>query len=365
MKYIDEFQDREATLRLADAIRSAVTKRWSIMEVCGGQTHAIMKFGLDQLLPDEVHLIHGPGCPVCVTPVGLIDHAIAIARKPEAILCSFGDMMRVPGTETDLLQVKARGGDVRMVYSPVDAVTIAEKNPEKEVVFFGVGFETTAPANAMSVLTAQARGVKNFSLLVSQVLVIPAMKAILSSPDNRVQGFLAAGHVCTVTGWTEYEPVAAEYGVPMVVTGFEPTDILRGVLQCVRLLEAGKGGVVENAYERVVKREGNPAAWGVVNKAFQVIDRDWRGIGVIPQSGLDLRPEFDAFNATVKFDMGPAPVDDPGECISGIILQGLKKPDECPCFGTTCTPETPLGATMVSNEGACSAYYLYRQAGGE
>jgi len=360
MKYIDEYRDANAARKYAAAIRTITTKPWTIMEVCGGQTHAIVRFGLQDLLPPEIDLVHGPGCPVCVTPLEMIDKALEIAARPDVIFCSFGDMLRVPGSTTDLLSVKARGGDVRMVYSPLDAVKLAEQNPAREVVFFGVGFETTAPATAMAVYQAARKGLKNFSMLVSHVLVPPAMEALLSSPECRVQGFLAAGHVCTVMGFEEYFPVAVKYHVPIVVTGFEPLDILQGVLMVVRQLESGRAEV-ENQYARSVRREGNPPAQKLIREVFRVIPRRWRGIGEISQSGLGLGEAYAVFDAERKFGVAEYRVDEPSECISGLVLQGLKKPRECPAFGTKCTPEHPLGATMVSSEGACAAYYRYRR----
>jgi hydrogenase expression/formation protein HypD len=328
------------------------------MEVCGGQTHSIVKYGIDELLPPLIELVHGPGCPVCVTPLELIDRAIAIAGQPNVIFCSFGDMLRVPGSQRDLFAVKAAGGDVRIVYSPLDCLKIAEQNPERTVVFFAVGFETTAPANAMAVKQAKRRGIKNFAVLVSHVLVPPAMRAILSSPTNRVQGFLGAGHVCAVMGYEEYEPLAAEFQIPIVVTGFEPLDLLEGVYRCVSLLEAGKIGV-DNAYARAVRREGNAPARALVEEVFDVGDRKWRGIGTIPQSGLRLRSEYAEYDAETRFAVRQLEVLESDVCISGLILQGIRKPHDCPAFGKTCTPERPLGATMVSSEGACAAYYNY------
>jgi hydrogenase expression/formation protein HypD len=359
MKFVDEYRGAEATHALAAVIARTVTRPWTIMEICGGQTHSIVKFGLDELLPPSITLVHGPGCPVCVTPVELIDAAVTLAARPGVTLCSFGDMLRVPGTGTDLLTARARGGDVRMVYSPLDAVTLAAQHPDREVVFFAVGFETTAPANAMAVLHARRLGLKNFSLLVSHVLVPPAIAAILSAPDNRVQGFLAAGHVCTVMGTAEYGPLAAHFGVPIVVTGFEPVDILHGVLECVRLLEAGRSEVA-NAYARAVRPEGNVHAQQVMRTVFAVADRNWRGLGRIPQSGFVLRPEFRDFDAAARFGVGGDAPPEATECISGLIMRGVKKPPDCPAFGTRCTPERPLGAPMVSTEGACAAYYRYR-----
>jgi len=360
VKFIDEYRDRESAEGYARALKRITTRKWTLMEVCGGQTHAIVKFGVDELLPENVELVHGPGCPVCVTPLELIEKAILIAARPNVIFCSFGDMLRVPGKDRDLLAVKSAGGDVRIVYSPLDAVTIAEKNPDKEVVFFAVGFETTAPANAMSVFQAAQKGVTNFSLLVSHVLVPPAMEAILSSPQTRVQGFLAAGHVCTVMGFTEYEPIAARYKVPIVVTGFEPLDILQGVFMCVKQLEEGRHEV-ENQYVRAVRRIGNQPAQQIVSEVFRVVPRKWRGVGEIPQSGLGLQPRYERYDAERKFDVADHVLDEPKECISGLIMQGLKKPNECAAFGGICTPEHPLGATMVSSEGACAAYYRYRR----
>ena len=360
MKFLDEYRDAKGAQRYARLIHRMTTRPWTIMEICGGQTHAIVKFGVDELLPKAITLVHGPGCPVCVTPVELINKAIAIASRPEVILCSFGDMLRVPGTEKDLLSVKSAGGDVRIVYSPLDALKIARENPARQVVFFAVGFETTAPANAMSVYQAHRQGIANYSMLVSHVLVPPAMEAILSSPNNRVQGFLAAGHVCTIMGCAEYEPIAARYHCPMVVTGFEPLDILQGIAMCVRQLEQGRAEV-ENQYARSVRREGNPTAQQIIREVFTVVPRKWRGIGEIPKSGLGLRGDYVAFDAEQRFGLADQHVEEPAECMSGLVLQGVKKPHECPAFGTRCTPEHPLGATMVSNEGACAAYYRYRR----
>jgi len=360
VRFVDEYRDPEAAARYAQALHRITTRPWTLMEVCGGQTHAIVKFGVDELLPPQVTLVHGPGCPVCVTPLELIEKALEIAARPGVVFCSFGDMLRVPGRERDLLSVKAAGGDVRIVYSPLDALKLARKHPDREVVFFAVGFETTAPANAMAVYQASRAGVANFSILVSHVLVPPAMEAILSSPANRVQGFLAAGHVCTVMGYTEYEPLARKYRVPIVVTGFEPLDILQGVYMCVKQLEEGRAEV-ENQYARAVRRDGNVAAQRLVAEVFRVVPRKWRGVGEIPQSGLGLTERYREYDAEVRFGVADRVVDEPAECISGLILQGLKKPHECDAFGTRCTPERPLGATMVSNEGACAAYYRYRR----
>lgn len=359
MKYVTEYRDAKLVQAALREIERTVTRPWVLMEICGGQTHAIVRHGIDQLLPPEVELVHGPGCPVCVTPLELIDKALAIARRPEVIFTSYGDMLRVPGTAGDLFSVRAAGGDVRVVYSPLDAVAIARDNPEKEVVFFAIGFETTAPANAMSVLQAQALGLENYSVLVSHVCVPPAMHAILSSPANRVQGFLAAGHVCAVMGYWEYPPIAQEYGVPIVVTGFEPLDVAQGILAAVRQLEAGRAEV-ENAYGRAVTYEGNGPAQKVIDTVFAKQDRKWRGIGRIAESGWGLRPAFAAFDAEQRFDVSGIRPEEPAVCIAGLILQGLRKPHDCPAFGRECTPEHPLGATMVSNEGACAAYYRYR-----
>jgi hydrogenase expression/formation protein HypD len=360
VKFLDEYRDPELARALLEQIRAAVTRPWTIMEICGGQTHALLRHGIDRLLPEQITLVHGPGCPVCVTPLETIDRALAIASRPGVLFTSFGDMLRVPGSKGDLLQVKSRGGDVRVVYSPLEALKLARANPDREVVFLAVGFETTAPGNAMAVRQAAAEGLENFSLLVSHVLVPPAMAAILSSPRNRVQGFLAAGHVCTIMGWTEYEELAARFRVPIVPTGFEPVDLLQGLLACVEMLERGEHGVV-NRYGRAVRRDGNPAARAVVDEVFEVCDRPWRGLGVIPRSGLRLREQYAAFDAERRFDVGEIAPTEPVVCISGRILQGLSKPPECPAFGTDCTPSTPLGATMVSSEGACAAYYRYHR----
>ncbi len=362
MKYLAEFRDPKPARALLDEIARTVTRQWTIMEICGGQTHAIMRHGLDQLLPREITLVHGPGCPVCVTPLETIDRALAIAARPEVIFTSFGDMLRVPGSRDDLFRVKSRGGDVRMVYSPLEALKLAREHPDREVVFLAVGFETTAPGNAMALKQAAVEGLANFSEITSHVLVPPAMEAILSAPDNRVQGFLAAGHVCAVMGTTEYEPLAARYGVPIVPTGFEPVDILRGILQTVRMLEKGEAGVV-NAYGRVVRDRGNPAARAVVDEVYTVCDRKWRGIGMIPDSGLRIGDELAAYDAEQKFAVRGITTAEPEVCIAGEILRGMKKPPECPAFGTECTPLHPLGATMVSSEGACAAYHKYARKG--
>lgn len=360
MKYIDEYRDAKAARHFARAIARIATKPWTLMEVCGGQTHAIVKYGVDELLPESVTLLHGPGCPVCVTPVELIDKAVQISSYPDVIFTSFGDMMRVPGTKGDLLSSKAAGGDVRMVYSPLDALKIAQDNPHKQVVFFAVGFETTAPANAMAVYQARRRHIENFSILVSHVLVPPAIEAILSAPGNRVQGFLAAGHVCAVVGYTEYEPLAKKYHVPFVVTGFEPVDILQGIYLTIKQLEEGRAEV-ENQYTRCVRRDGNMPAQQLVRDVFTIVPRKWRGIGQIPQSGLGLRDKYAEFDAEKRFGLTDYGVEENPACISGLVLQGMKKPHECPAFGKLCTPEHPLGATMVSTEGACAAYYRYRR----
>ena len=360
MKYVDEYRDAALVRKTAAEIARLVTRPWTIMEICGGQTHAIMHYGIDQLLPPEIELVHGPGCPVCVTPLEQIDKALAIAARPEVIFTSYGDMLRVPGSREDLFAVRAAGGDVRVVYSPLDAVKIAQNNPDKQVVFFAIGFETTAPANAMSVVQAKALGLDNFSILVSHVRVPPAMHAILGSPHNRVQGFLAAGHVNAVMGYWEYPPIAEQYGVPMVVTGFEPLDILQGILAVVRQLEEGRAEV-ENAYSRAVTYEGNQPAQAVINQVFQECDRKWRGIGTIPGSGWCLRPNSPPSMPSSASTSEAIRPEESALCISGLILQGLKKPHECPAFGKECTPEHPLGATMVSGEGACAAYYRYKR----
>ena len=358
MKYVTEYRDAELVGATIREIGRTVTRPWTIMEICGGQTHAIVRHGIDQLLPPQIELVHGPGCPVCVTPLELIDKALDIAARPNVIFTSYGDMLRVPGTDRDLFSVRATGGDVRVVYSPLDAVKIAQANPDKEVVFFAIGFETTAPANAMSVVQARALGLRNYSVLVSHVCVPPAMHAILGSPHNRVQGFLAAGHVNAVMGYWEYPPIAAQYSVPIVVTGFEPLDVAQGILATVRQLEAGRHEV-ENAYGRAVTFEGNIPAQRVIEQVFEVRDRQWRGIGLIPASGWGLRAEYADFDAERRWDVsGIRPQESP-LCIAGQILQGLKKPHDCTAFGVHCTPESPLGATMVSSEGACAAYYRY------
>jgi hydrogenase expression/formation protein HypD len=358
MKYLDEYRDAATAKRLADAIAKITTRPWTIMEVCGGQTHTIVKYGIDEILPKEIELVHGPGCPVCVTAMEMIDRAHAIASRPNVIFCSFGDMLRVPGSRGDLLEVKSNGGDVRIVYSPLDAVNIAAANPTKQVVFFAIGFETTAPPNAMAVWLAHKRKLSNFSVLVSHVLVPPSMTAILQSPGNRVQGFLGPGHVCTVMGYTEYEPIAKRYRVPIVITGFEPIDMLEGVFCTVRQLEAGEA-TVENQYSRAVNREGNSHSKKLIEDVFEICDRKWRGVGIISKSGYKLRYEYRDHDAERLFEVDDIETNESSECISGQVLRGLKKPHDCPAFGTRCTPQTPLGATMVSAEGACAAYYAY------
>ena len=360
MKYLEEFQDPALAERLLDDIKATVTQPWAMMEVCGGQTHSIIRHGLDQLLPDGIELIHGPGCPVCVTPLEVIDKALEIASRPDVIFCSFGDMLRVPGSEKDLFRVKSAGGDVRVVYSPMDALTIARENPDRQVVFFGIGFETTAPPNAMTVYQAKKLGIENFSLLVSHVRVPPAIEAIMTSPVCRVQAFLAAGHVCTVMGMHEYPVLAERFGVPIVVTGFEPLDILEGIRRTVHQLEEGRHEV-ENAYPRAVQEDGNPAAIAMLEDVFEVTDRAWRGIGMIPQSGWRLSERYRAYDAEHRFSVEGIHTQESSVCRSGEVLQGLIKPHECEAFGTLCTPRNPLGATMVSSEGACAAYYLYRR----
>lgn len=360
MKFVDEYRDREKAEQYARAIHESATRHWSIMEVCGGQTHTIVKYALDELLAGKITLLHGPGCPVCVTPLELIDKATLIASRPDVIFCSYGDMLRVPGSTTDLFSVKARGGDVRIVYSPMNALELARKHPDKQVVFFAVGFETTAPANAMSVFQARQQGIKNYSVLVSHVLVPPAIEAVLSAPDNRTQAFLAAGHVCTVMGYEEYRPLAERYHVPIVVTGFEPLDLLQGILMCVQQLESGRAEV-ENQYARSVREQGNRPAQQLIEQVFRIIPRKWRGVGEIPQSGFGLSGEFAAFDAEQRFGIADYTAEEDSECVAGEVLRGVKKPQECPAFGVRCTPDHPLGATMVSNEGACAAYYQYRR----
>ncbi len=359
MKFIDEYRDPEAVRLLAAHIRRMVTRPWTLMEMCGGQTHAIVRFGLDELLPPEIRLVHGPGCPVCVTPVELVDKSVTLAVEHGAMVCSFGDMLRVPGSKGDLLSARARGGDVRIVYSPLDALALARAHPGRQVVFFAVGFETTAPANAMAVYQAARAKITNFSLLVSHVLVPPAMEALLAAPDNRIQGFLAAGHVCAITGESEYTPIATQHRVPIVITGFEPLDILEGVRRCVEQLEQGRHEV-ENAYARSVRRGGNPQALSLLHEVFEIAPRRWRGIGEIPNSGLALRQAYRSFDAERRFPLDSVRAEESPRCIAGQILRGLRKPCDCPAFGRDCTPEHPLGAPMVSSEGACAAYHQHR-----
>ncbi|MBC7633814.1 hydrogenase formation protein HypD [Aeromicrobium sp.] len=360
MKYLDEFSNPDLAKKLIDEIHEITTQKWAMMEVCGGQTHSIIRHGIDQLLPDGVEMIHGPGCPVCVTPLEIIDKALAIAKRPEVIFCSFGDMLRVPGSSEDLFHIKSAGGDVRVVYSPLDALTIARDNPDREVVFFGIGFETTAPANAMTVYQAKKLGIRNFSLLVSHVLVPPAMSAIMDSPSCRVQAFLAAGHVCCVMGTSEYPALTQKYKVPIVITGFEPLDILEGIRMTIKQLEEGRYEM-ENAYVRAVPDAGNPVAMEMLNDVFETTDRTWRGIGMIPQSGWQLSPKYRDFDAEYKFEVRDIHTEESELCRAGEVLQGLIKPHECAAFGKECTPRKPLGATMVSSEGACAAYYTYRR----
>ncbi len=360
MKYVDEYRDPKIAKKILAEIKDIVTQNWVIMEICGGHTHAIMRSGIDQILPKEIELVHGPGCPVCVTPLELIDKAIEIAKRPEVIFTSYGDMLRVPGSKEDLFMAKSAGADVRMVYSPLEALALARDNPERQVVFFAVGFETTAPGNGMAIMQASREGLDNFSELSSHILVAPAMRALLDSPDNRVQGYLAAGHVCTVMGLNEYVPIAEQYNVPIVATGFEPMDILAGILMTVRQLEAGEGRV-ENEYSRSVTFEGNKAAQDILSQVFEVADRKWRGIGPLPMSGLVIRKEFSAHDAEKKFALSDLSVQESDLCESGKVLQGLIKPSGCAAFGKECTPQHPLGATMVSSEGACAAYFKYNR----
>ena len=361
MKFVDEYRDPAVAGAWLERIQATVTRPWTVMEVCGGQTHSILRHGLDTLLPAGVTLLHGPGCPVCVTPVELIDAAIALARRPEVTLCSFGDMLRVPGSREDLLQARAAGADVRAVYAPDDAVRLAERLPERQVVFFAVGFETTAPATALAVREARAQGLGNFSLLSAHVRVPPALDAVLGAADAQVQGLLAPGHVCAVMGWAEYEPVAARYRVPIVVTGFEPVDILQGLALCLRQLEQGRAEV-ENQYRRAVRREGNPAARALLEAVYVPVARRWRGLGVLPASGLALAPAWAEFDALRRFDLPLDAIPEAPDCLAGAVLQGRLRPPDCPQFGRACTPERPLGATMVSSEGACAAYYRYARA---
>ncbi len=358
MKFLDEYRDGATVAKLVRAIEARVTRPWTIMEVCGGQTHTIVKYGIDEVIPPGIELVHGPGCPVCVTPLEVLDRAHAIASRPDVTFCSFGDMLRVPGSGGDLLQLKSLGADVRVVYSPLDAVQIAASNPDRQIVFFAIGFETTAPANAMAVFLAARRGLTNFTALVSHVLVPPAIAAILEAPDNRVQAFLGPGHVCTVVGYDEYEPLVERYHVPIVITGFEPVDMLEGILRTVDQLEAGEARL-DNQYGRVVTRAGNTASVALIREVFEVCDRKWRGVGSIPASGWRLRDTYRDFDAERRFDVQSIETSESSLCISGLILRGQKKPHDCPAFGTLCTPEMPLGATMVSAEGACAAYFAY------
>lgn len=358
MKFVDEYRDLKSAKVLTRQINEIVTRQWSIMEICGGQTHSILKYGIEELLPKQITLLHGPGCPVCVTPLEQIDKAIAIASRDDVIFTSFGDMLRVPGSKYDLLSVKANGGDIRMLYSPLDALKIAEENPNKKIVFFAVGFETTAPVNAMSVLEAKRRNLKNYSILSSHVLVPPAIEALLSSDDCMIQGFLAAGHVCTVMGYEEYIPICEKYKTPIVVTGFEPVDILQGIMICLKQLEEGRYEV-ENQYNRVVTKSGNEQAKKILSTVFDTIDRKWRGIGTIPKSGYALKEIFKDYDAEKIFEVGHLEQNESSLCIAGEVLKGVKKPVECSAFGKDCKPETPLGAPMVSTEGACAAYFHY------
>lgn len=361
MKYISEYRDADLVNQYLEEIRHTVTRPWTIMEVCGGQTHSLVKNGILNLLPPEVQMVHGPGCPVCVTPLNLIDKAVYLAEEKGVILCSYGDMIRVPGSKRSLLEAKARGADVRILYSPLEAVKIAQENPDREVVFFAVGFETTAPANALSVTQAQRAGVSNYSILASHVLVPPAIEAVMNDPDSNIQGFLAAGHVCTIMGIDEYYPLVDRYKIPIVVTGFEPVDLAQGILMTVRQLEKGQYQL-ENQYSRVVRPEGNPAARGVIDQVFDIANRKWRGIGEIPMSGYEVRSEYARYDANLKFEVAIDKVPESDQCIAGLILKGIKKPHECPQFGRGCTPQMPLGAPMVSSEGACAAYYHFSQA---
>lgn len=361
MKYLSEYRDADLANKYLDEIRNTVTQDWKIMEVCGGQTHSLVKNGIMDLLPDQVQMIHGPGCPVCVTPLNLIDKAIYLAEEKNVILCSFGDMLRVPGSKKSLLQAKAAGADIRILYSPLEAVQLAGENPEREVVFFAVGFETTAPANALSIDKAAELGLKNYSILASQVLVPPAIEAVMDDEESKIDAFLAAGHVCTIMGIEEYYPLVKHYNIPMVVTGFEPVDLLQGILLTVQQLEKGEAQL-QNQYSRVVKPEGNPKAQQLIRKIFTISDREWRGIGTIPESGFELRPEYASFDANLKFSISIDKVEEPKECIAGLVLKGIKKPMECSQFGKKCTPQNPMGAPMVSSEGACAAYYHFHGA---
>ncbi|MCU0357673.1 MAG: hydrogenase formation protein HypD [Cyclobacteriaceae bacterium] len=361
MKHLSEYRDEALTRQLLEQIHAVVTRPWTLMEVCGGQTHSLVKNGILKMLPEQITMVHGPGCPVCVTPIHIIDEAIALSQKPQVILCSFGDMLRVPGTKISLLEAKAGGADVRMVYSPLEAVKLAKENPDKEVVFFAVGFETTAPANALSVIQAAKQGVSNYSILASHVLVPPAMEAILADPETKVNAFLAAGHVCTIMGFNEYDPIAEKYKVPIVVTGFEPIDLLQGIYMAVKQLESGEAKV-ENQYIRYVQREGNLRAKEAIDEVFAVSDREWRGIGTIPHSGWEVNDDYARYDARKKFSLIAVASEDITTCIAGEIMKGKKKPFDCPHFGKGCTPEKPMGSPMVSSEGACAAYYHFSQA---
>ena len=361
MKYLKEYRDPEVVKDLLDQIKNTATQPWKIMEVCGGQTHSLVKNGILDLLPKDVEMIHGPGCPVCVTPLNMIDKAIYLAEEKDVILCSFGDMLRVPGSQKSLLQAKANGADIRILYSPLEAVKLAQENPEREVVFFAVGFETTAPANALSVIQASSLGLKNYSILTSHVLVPPAIEAVMDDEESNIQAFLAAGHVCTIMGINEYYPLVEKYKIPMVVTGFEPVDLLQGILMTVQQLEKGEAKL-ENQYSRVVHENGNPQAIKAIQQVFGVTNREWRGIGTIPMSGYELIPAYAAYDANLKFKVAIPIAKESAECIAGLVLKGIKKPNECPQFGKKCTPEMPLGAPMVSSEGACAAYYHFHQA---
>ncbi len=361
MKFLTEYRDAELVKKYLDQIKETVTQTWNIMEVCGGQTHSLVKNGILGLLPKKIQMIHGPGCPVCVTPLNLIDKAVYLAEEKDVILCSFGDMLRVPGSQKSLLQAKANGADVRILYSPLEAVKLAKDHPNKEVVFFAVGFETTAPANALSVFQAYTMGLENYSILASQVLVPPAMEAVIKDDDSHIDAFLAAGHVCTIMGMDEYFPLVEKYKIPMVVTGFEPVDLLQGILLTVQQLERGEA-ILQNQYGRVVRPKGNREAQELIAKIFCIKDREWRGIGTIPASGFELRPEYVAYDANEKFKVDIPKVEESKECIAGLVLKGIKKPKECAQFGKKCTPENPLGAPMVSSEGACAAYYHFSNA---
>lgn len=358
MKFLSEYRDPELVKQYLDEIHKITTRPWKIMEICGGQTHGLVKNGIIDMLPEKITMVHGPGCPVCVTPVSIIDEAVYLAKKPNVIICSFGDMLRVPGSQKSLLEAKAEGADVRILYSPLEAVQLAQENPEKEVVFFAVGFETTAPANALSIVHADKMGVRNYSILASHVLVPPAMEAILSDEENQIDAFLAAGHVCTIMGMEEYYPVVEKYKTPVVITGFEPVDLLQGILMAVQQLEKGEYKL-ENQYTRYVQREGNRMAKQTMEEVFDISDRMWRGIGTIPQSGYEVNEKYKLYNSRVKFNLDLPVAPENPECISGEIMKGLKKPVQCPNFGTKCKPEHPLGAPMVSSEGACAAYFHY------